>query len=98
MYRAVAWRALDAGVALDRPRRRSLAAAAGSTLDGGADESTATTSPSHPHPDDRHGRAAVARNPRVREVLVERQRAIGEDGGVVMEGRDIGTVVFPPPR
>ena len=28
-------------------------------------------------------------------VLVARQRALGRDGGVVMEGRDIGTVVFP---
>jgi len=39
--------------------------------------------------------AAVARLPRVRSVLVERQRAFGADGGIVMEGRDIGTVVFP---
>jgi cytidylate kinase len=31
----------------------------------------------------------------VREVLVARQRALGEGGGVVMEGRDIGTIVFP---
>jgi cytidylate kinase len=28
-------------------------------------------------------------------VLVARQRDLGKDGGVVMEGRDIGTVVFP---
>jgi cytidylate kinase len=39
--------------------------------------------------------AAVARLPKVREVLVERQRALGAAGGVVVEGRDIGTVVFP---
>src|SRR5207237_6196180 len=39
--------------------------------------------------------AAVARLPRVRAVLVERQRALGANGGIVMEGRDIGTVVFP---
>ncbi len=39
--------------------------------------------------------AAVARMPRVRAVLVDRQRALGRPGGVVMEGRDIGTVVFP---
>ncbi len=31
----------------------------------------------------------------VREILVARQRAMGAAGGVVMEGRDIGTVVFP---
>ena len=39
--------------------------------------------------------ATVARLPRVREVLVARQRKTGEAGGVVMEGRDIGSVVFP---
>ncbi len=32
---------------------------------------------------------------RVRQMLVEQQRRIGLNGGVVMEGRDIGTVVFP---
>jgi cytidylate kinase len=31
----------------------------------------------------------------VRELLVEKQREMGAKGGVVMEGRDIGTVVFP---
>ena len=31
----------------------------------------------------------------VRQELVARQRALGRDGGVVMEGRDIGTKVFP---
>ncbi len=39
--------------------------------------------------------ATVAQHPSVRAVLVERQRAYGREGGVVMEGRDIGTVVFP---
>ena len=39
--------------------------------------------------------AAVARLPRVRVVLVARQRQMGEGGAIVMEGRDIGTVVFP---
>jgi cytidylate kinase len=34
----------------------------------------------------------------VRAVLVEKQRRIGENGNVVMEGRDIGTVVFPGAR
>ena len=38
---------------------------------------------------------AVARLPQVRAALVLRQRALGERGGIVMEGRDIGTVVFP---
>jgi cytidylate kinase len=33
--------------------------------------------------------------PEVREKLVASQRELGRDGGVVLEGRDIGTVVFP---
>lgn len=33
--------------------------------------------------------------PDVREQMVELQREIGHDGGVVMDGRDIGTVVYP---
>ena len=37
----------------------------------------------------------VSRLPLVREALVARQRTMGSVGGVVMEGRDIGTVVFP---
>jgi cytidylate kinase len=39
--------------------------------------------------------ATVARHPAVRAVLVQRQRAYARGGGLVMEGRDIGTVVFP---
>jgi len=34
-------------------------------------------------------------DPAVRAKLVEKQRALGSDGGIVLEGRDIGTVVFP---
>jgi cytidylate kinase len=37
----------------------------------------------------------VSVHPRVRAWMVERQRAMGAQGGVVMEGRDIGTKVFP---
>jgi CMP/dCMP kinase len=37
----------------------------------------------------------VSVHPKVREWMVARQREMGADGGVVMEGRDIGTVVFP---
>ncbi len=37
----------------------------------------------------------VAGNPGVRKVLVELQRAFAKNAGVVAEGRDIGTVVFP---
>jgi cytidylate kinase len=37
----------------------------------------------------------VARHPGVREVMRERQRELGRVGDVVIEGRDIGTVVAP---
>jgi cytidylate kinase len=37
----------------------------------------------------------AARAPRVREIMVRWQRAIGDRRGVVAEGRDVGTVVFP---
>ena len=37
----------------------------------------------------------VSVHPRVRAWMVERQRTLGQEGGVVMEGRDIGTKVFP---
>jgi len=37
----------------------------------------------------------VSIHPRLREVMVGRQRELGLGGGVVMEGRDIGTAVFP---
>jgi len=37
----------------------------------------------------------ISKKKGVREALVERQRALGRGGGVVLEGRDIGTVVFP---
>jgi cytidylate kinase len=37
----------------------------------------------------------VSVHPAVREWMVEKQREMGREGGVIMEGRDIGTVVFP---
>ncbi len=37
----------------------------------------------------------VSVHPRLRAWMVEQQRALGAQGGVVMEGRDIGTAVFP---
>lgn len=42
-----------------------------------------------------HGASVVSQHLNVRAILVEKQRQLGEKGGVVMEGRDIGTVVFP---
>jgi cytidylate kinase len=39
--------------------------------------------------------SAVARLPRVREAMLEQQRHLGHGSDIVVEGRDIGTVVFP---
>ena len=97
MYRAVAWKALGAGLDLrDEPAIAALSERARFELEGGrvvidgADVSQAIRTPEIDT-----AAASVARLPAVRRVLVARQRDIGSSGGVVMEGRDIGTVVFP---
>ena len=41
------------------------------------------------------GASQVSAYPGVRRALLEMQRDLGREGGVVLEGRDIGTVVFP---
>jgi cytidylate kinase len=46
-------------------------------------------------PDVTTAASRVSVHPGVRQIMVARQRALGERGGVVMEGRDIGTAVFP---
>jgi len=46
-------------------------------------------------PEVSQGASRIATLSKVREVLVAQQQRIGAGGGVVMEGRDIGTVVFP---
>ena len=42
-----------------------------------------------------HAASAVSVLPGVRRLLVEHQRELGAEAGIVMEGRDIGTNVFP---
>jgi cytidylate kinase len=49
-------------------------------------------------PDMDRGASRVSGWPGVREALVAKQRDLAREGGVVMEGRDIGTVVFPHAR
>jgi cytidylate kinase len=97
MYRAVGWKALQAGIALDDEAAIAALADASRieitesavTIDG-VDVTRAIRTPEI----DRAA-AAVARLPQVRAGLVGRQRVLGAGGGIVMEGRDIGTVVFP---
>jgi CMP/dCMP kinase len=97
MYRAVAWRALQLGVDLDdeeavvRVAQTAAIDVDGSrVVIGGTDVSAAIRTPEIDRATTR-----VARLPRVRAELVARQRALAEQGPLVMEGRDIGTVVFP---
>jgi cytidylate kinase len=98
MYRAVTFAALRRGIdPADESDVASLAAAIEMTLDGSAvivDGVDATV--------EIRGRevtaavSAVAANSRVRSELVRRQRSwVAEHGGGVVEGRDIGSVVFP---
>jgi cytidylate kinase len=97
MYRAVGWKAIRDGVALDdeaavaalAEHARIVVTSTNVTIDATDVTRVIRT------PEIDKAAAAVARLPRVRSVLVERQRQMGADGGIVMEGRDIGTVVFP---
>ncbi len=97
MYRAVAWKALQDRVDLldearvaDLAGRIAIVVADGVVTVDGQDIARAIRTPEIDA-----AAATVARQPRVREVLIGQQRAAGRQGGIVMEGRDIGTVVFP---
>lgn len=97
MYRAVAWKASHDGVPLDDDAAVSaLASRATLVVEGGVVviDGHDVTRAIRTQEMDRMV-PTVARQPGVREVLVRRQREMGQGGGVVMEGRDIGTVVFP---
>lgn len=97
MYRAVAWKTLHDGLdAADESAVAAVAERAAFDLDQGRvvvdghDVAAVIRTPAIDA-----AAATVARHPAVRRILVARQRALGYAGGVVMEGRDIGTVVFP---
>jgi CMP/dCMP kinase len=101
MYRALALKAIEWDVSFDDERAlRKLAEGARIGLEptiggnrvllDGKDVSTRIR--------DRDVTEAASRvsvHPAVREWMVARQQEMGKDGGVVMEGRDIGTKVFP---
>jgi len=97
MYRAVGWKAIHDGVPLDN--EHEIAALASRSRLNLVDE--VVTIDDHDvtrairTPEIDRAAAAVARLPRVRAELVARQRQMGAGGAIVMEGRDIGTVVFP---
>lgn len=97
MYRAVGWKALHDGVSLDDEATvAALADRSEIVVEGGRvsiDGHDVTQAIRTPEID--KAASSVARMSRVRDVLVARQRRMGEQSGIVMEGRDIGTVVFP---
>ena len=105
MYRAVALWALRKGIDLDDEENLGKVAQEVDVqfvreeedgrvhyrvLVNGEDVTTAIR-----QPEVERGSSLVARFPSVRQVLVEKQRALAANGGVVMEGRDITTVVLP---
>jgi cytidylate kinase len=97
MYRAVGWKALRDGIPLG-DEAAVAAVAEEAEIDVASDRVTidridVTREIRTPAID--RAAASVARLPAVRAVLVRQQRQMGEPGAIVMEGRDIGTVVFP---
>ena len=101
MYRAVAREALRRGVPLDDAAvlaeiARTLGfefreTPQGARLFAASEDVTEAVAA----PEVSEAASRVSTHPPVREALVALQRQIGASGGVVMEGRDIGTVVFP---
>jgi cytidylate kinase len=106
LYRAVAWVARERG--LDFAVRAPVEVLANELVAGGglALEAAGGVAPrvrlggrivgdEIRTPELSMGASTVSAHPGVRDALLELQRRFGADGGVVLEGRDIGTVVFP---
>lgn len=104
MYRAIAWLALETGVSLDDASALAELARTHEVSFGHVEGDPA---PAHVYVDGtevtseiRTARidrsvSSVSAVPAVREALVAQQQRIGAGGNYVVEGRDIGTVVFP---
>lgn len=101
MYRAITWKALDSGVGLDdADGLGEMVAGTNLTLEprgGGVqvrvDGEDVTDRIRTPEVS--RGVSSVSSVPAVRIRMVEIQRTVGRSARCVMEGRDIGTVVFP---
>ncbi len=101
MYRALGWKAAREGVEpKEGPELRKLCAGTDVELKQDSGElrvfvdGTDVTSLIRT-PEMSMMASAISAQPCVRERLLELQRRMGRQGGVVLEGRDIGTVVFP---
>ncbi len=98
MYRALTWLAMYRGIDLgDASALTDIARAEPVTFDDEGRVWIAGKDVTASIRDQRIDRMVpvVARHASVREVMRERQRELGRDGDVVIEGRDIGTVVAP---
>jgi len=101
MYRAVAWQALRNGLSLTETERiGQLAQQAKIEFTGTVDAQRVLLdgrdiSNEIATPEMSQAASVVSAIPAVRRALVAQQQAMGRGGGVVMEGRDIGTQVFP---
>ena len=98
MYRALTWLAMHRGIDLSAGAALAeLARAEPVVFDGEGRVWIAGMDVTSSIRDQRIDRMVpvVARHTAVREVMRERQRELGRDGDVVIEGRDIGTVVAP---
>jgi CMP/dCMP kinase len=101
MYRAFALKALRMGLSLnDASALDALAAETTLRLEPGEEENRVLLDGEDVtglirNPTITEAASRVSTLPSVRAWMVRLQRQLGQEGGVVMEGRDIGTVVFP---
>lgn len=102
LYRAVAWKALKGGIdPADHAPLARLSANLEIRFRPGEDGSWQIYLEEENVTQELHREeigqmaSAISKIREVREALFTLQRHLGESGGVVMEGRDIGTVIFP---
>jgi len=101
VYRAVGRKALDGGVPLDEAGAVArLARASLVRLEGDPDHLKVfldgrDVTKEIRLPDASHAASVIATIAQVREAVVEKLREMSREGGIVMDGRDIGTSVFP---
>jgi len=101
LYRAVGWLASQAGITPGHPAGlEDLMAKTEITLTGDGPDRKVLVGGRDVSGDIRtermgHLASAFSALPQVREALLDIQRKLGAEGGVVMDGRDIGTVIFP---
>ena len=101
MYRSVAWKSLEKNTALrDENAVADIASKVKIELVPGKDGQLVFVDGKNitnqlKVEEISRGAAIVAAQPMIREIMTTKQRKLGKQGKVVMDGRDIGTVVFP---